>query len=84
MAITYELAIQNSKDPRAEHLLDLDRRIAAETGNTNPYNIGRRISLLRHRAAPGNSIGVESDGIFYSFLVIVLVMSDPSWSTASV
>jgi hypothetical protein len=84
VAITYELAIRNSKDPRAEHLLDLDRRIAADTGDINPYNIGRRISLLRHRAAHGNSIGVESDGIFYSLLLIVLVMTDPSWSAASV
>lgn len=83
VAITYELAIQNSKDPRAEHLQGLDRRIA-ETGDTNPYNIGRRISLLWHRAAHGNSIGVESDGIFYSLLMIVLVMTDPSWSAASV
>ena len=84
VAIAYELAIRNSKDPRSEHLLDLDGRIAAETGATGPYNIGQRISFLRHRAAHGNSIGVESDGIFYGLLMIVLVMADPLWSAASV
>jgi len=64
VAITYELAIRNSKDFRAEHLLDLDRRIAAETNSPISYNIGRRIAFFRHRAAHGNSIAVESDGNF--------------------
>jgi hypothetical protein len=83
IAITDELAIRNSKDPRAGRLLDLDRRIADEIGDPT-YNIGQRIAFLRHQAAHGNTIAVESDGIFYSLLMIVLIMSDPSWPADSV
>jgi len=60
------------------HLRELDAKIAAETKDPSTFNIGRRIAYLRHRAAHGHSIGVESDGLFYSLLMIVLILSGPS------
>jgi hypothetical protein len=80
--ITYEIAASkgNQSDPRAEHLRDLEARIASETGGAVTQNLGQRIAQLRHRVAHGNPIGVESDAYFYSLLVIMLTFGDPNWS----
>jgi hypothetical protein len=80
--ITYELAVSkhNQSDPRAEHLRDLEVKIASETGGAVTQNIGQRIAQLRHSVAHGNPIGADSEGRFYSLLVIMLTFGDPNWS----
>jgi hypothetical protein len=79
---TYELAVsrENQSDPRAEHLRDLEAKIASETESAPHQNLGQRIAQFRHRAAHGNPIGVDSEGRFYSLLVIMLTFGDPNWS----
>jgi len=80
--ITYELAASkdNQSDPRAEHLRDLEAKIANETGGAVTQNLGERIAQLRHRVAHGNPIGADSESRFYSLLVIMLTFGDPNWS----
>jgi hypothetical protein len=80
--IAYELAVSehNQSDPRAEHLRDLEVKIASETGAAVTQNIGQRIAQLRHSVAHGNPIGADSEGRFYSLLVIMLTFGDPNWS----
>jgi hypothetical protein len=80
--IAYELAASedNQSDTRAEHLRDLEAKIASETGGAISQNLGQRIAQLRHRVAHGNPIGADSECRFYSLLVIMLTFGDPNWS----
>ena len=81
VSVAYDLAIRNDKDPRAEHLRDLDKRIAAEV-QSEPYcNLGQRIEDLRDPTAHGNTWGTGSEAYFYGLLMIVLTLSDPAWPT---
>jgi hypothetical protein len=80
--IAYELATSkdNRSDPRAEHLRDLESKIASETRGAVTQNLGQRIAQLRHSVAHGNPTGADSEGRFYSLLVIMLTFGDPNWS----
>jgi hypothetical protein len=80
--IAYELAVakDNQSDPRAEHLRDLESKIASETPAPVTQNPGQRIAQSRHSVAHGNPIGADSEGRFYSLLVIMLTFGDPKWS----
>jgi|GraSoi_2013_60cm_1033757.scaffolds.fasta_scaffold00674_3 hypothetical protein len=80
--IAYELAVSrdNQSDPRAEHLRDLESKIASETARGVTQNLGQRIAQMRHSVAHGNPIGADSEGRFYSLLVIMLTFADPNWS----
>jgi hypothetical protein len=79
VAAAYDLAILNGKDPRAEHLRDLDKRIAAELPSESDRNLGQRLEYQRHDTAHGITWGTGSEAYFYGLLMIVLTLSDPGW-----
>jgi hypothetical protein len=80
--IAYELAISmdNQSDPRSEHLRDLEAKIKIEDESVVNQDLGQRIAQRRHSVAHGNPIGADSEGRFYSLLVIMLTFADPNWS----
>ena len=82
VAAAYDLAILNENDLRAEHLRDLDKRIAAELPSNQFGNLGERIEHLRHDIAHGNTWVTGCEAYFYGLLMIVLTLSDPDWPTA--